>query len=67
MGALGMVSGQLFEVGVMTDIDDILQAIGATILCRVIVLLMLCLFGYVFYAGWFTITRVIEAVTRLSC
>lgn len=42
--------------------EDILQVVGEIILCSGVSLIMLGLFGYVIFAGWFTISEIINAM-----
>ncbi|GMB82761.1 hypothetical protein NN6n1_35440 [Shinella zoogloeoides] len=42
--------------------EDILQVVGEIILCSGASLIMLGLFGYVIYAGWFTISEIMDAM-----
>ncbi len=42
--------------------EDILQVAGEIILCSGVLLIMLGLFGCVIYAGWFTISEIMNAM-----
>jgi len=42
--------------------EDIFQVVGEIILCFGVSLIMLALFCYVLFAGWFTITEIMNAM-----